>query len=212
VLFRSRASDLAANDANGLSDVFLRDLTLGQTILLSINPHATGAGNQFSGNPVMSADGSTILFETYASDLITGDYNEARDIMVLRLSRSDTHGDGLPDDWELAYFNGLQRDGNGDSDGDGQTDGMKFQAGTDPTNIGSILRVITLSPPSAGPVQGFWSAVPGKTYRVQFKVSGSNPNWNDLAGDVTATDATGAKEDTAAGAAPERYYRVLLVQ
>lgn len=212
VLFRSRASNLAANDTNDMSDVFLRDLTLGRTILLSLNRDATGAGNQFSGNPVMSADGSTILFETYASDLITGDYNEARDIMVLRLSRSDTDGDGLPDDWELAYFNGLQRDGNSDSDGDGQTDGMEFQAGTDPTNVGSILRVITLSPPAVGPVQVFWSAVPGKTYRVQFKVSVSNPNWNDLAGDVTATDATGAKEDTAAGAAPERYYRVLLVQ
>ena len=212
VLFRSRASNLAANDTNGMSDVFLRDLTLGRTILLSINRNATGTGNQFSGNPVMSADGSTILFETYASDLITGDYNDAHDIMVLRLSRSDTDGDGLPDDWELAYFNGLQRDGTGDSDGDGQSDGMEFQAGTDPTNVGSILRVITLSPPSAGPVQVFWSAVPGKTYRVQFKASVSDPTWNDLAGDVTATDATGVKEDASAGTAAERYYRVLLVQ
>lgn len=212
VLFRSRASDLAANDMNGLSDVFLRDLNLGRTILLSLNRDATGSGNQFSGNPIMSADGSTVLFESYASDLIAGDYNNSRDIMVLRLNRSDSDGDGLPDDWELAYFNGLQRDGNSDSDGDGQTDRMEFQAGTDPTNVGSILRVITLSPPSDGPVQVFWSAVPGKTYRVQFKASPADPTWNDLAGDVTATDATGVKEDASVGAAPERYYRVLLVQ
>jgi len=212
VLFRSRATNLAVNDTNGMSDVFLRDLTLGRTILLSINREANGTGNSFSGSPVMSADGSTVLFETYASDLITSDYNDARDIMVLRLSRSDTDGDGLPDDWELAYFNGLQRNGTGDSDGDGQTDGMEFQAGTDPTNVGSILRVITLSPPSAGPVQVFWSAVPGKTYRIQFKVSVSDPIWSDLAGDVTAMDTTGVKEDASVGAAPERYYLVLLVQ
>lgn len=212
VLFRSRASNLAANDTNGLSDVFLSDTQLGRTILLSLNRDGSGTGNSFSGNPVMSADGSTILFETYASDLITGDYNDTRDIMVLRLSRSDTDGDGLPDDWELAYFNGLQRDGTDDLDGDGQTDGMEFQAGTDPTNVGSILRVITLSPPSAGPVQVFWSAVPGKTYRVQFKASPSDSTWNDLAGDVTAMDTTGVKEDASVGAAPERYYRVLLVQ
>lgn len=212
VLFRSRASNLTANDNNGMSDVFLRDLTLGRTILLSLNRDATGSGNRFSGNPVLSADGSMVLFETYASDLIAGDYNDARDILVLRLSRSDTDGDGLPDDWELAYFNGLQRDGSGDFDGDGQSDRMEFQAGTDPTNGGSVLRVMTLSPPSSGPVQIFWSAVPGKTYRVQFKASVSDPTWNDLAGDITATDATGVKEDASVGAAAQRYYRVLLVQ
>ena len=212
VLFRSRASDLVANDTNGMSDVFLRDTLLGRTILLSINRDATGSGNQFSGNPIMSADGSTVLFESYASDLIAGDYNNARDILMLRLSRSDTDGDGLPDDWELAYFNGLQRDGTGDEDGDGQTDRMEFLAGTDPTNVGSVLRVITLSSPSSGPVQVFWSAVPGKKYRVQFKTSVADPAWNDLAGDVTATDATGFKEDASAGAEAQRYYRVLLVQ
>ena len=211
VLFRSRASNLTANDTNGMSDVFLRDLTLGRTILLSINCDATGTGNRFSGNPIMSTDGSTVLFESYASDLVTGDYNDARDIMVLRLSRSDTDGDGLPDDWELAYFNGLQRDGTGDSDGDGRSDAMEFQAGTDPTNVGSVLRVITLSPPSSGPVQVFWSSVPGKQYRVQFKASMIDPAWNDLAGDVTATDATGFKEDATVGTAVQRYYRVLLV-
>lgn len=144
VLFRSRATNLAANDTNGMSDGFLRDLTLGRTILLSINREGNGTGCSFSGNPVMFADGSTVLLETYASDLITGDYNESRDTMVLRLSRTDTDGDGLPDDWELACFNGLPRNGTGDSDGDGQTDRMEFQAGTDPTDVDSIPRVITL--------------------------------------------------------------------
>ncbi len=211
VVFRSRASNLAANDTNGLSDVFLRDLVLGRTILLSLNRDATGTGNRLSGNPVISADGNTILFETYASDLIAGDYNDARDIMVLRLSRADTDGDGLPDDWELAYFNGLQRDGTGDFDGDGQSDGMEFQAGTDPTNAGSVLRVITLSPPTSGPVQIFWSAVPGKKYRVQFKASLADVAWTDLPGDVTAADTTGFKVDASTGAAAQRFYRVLLV-
>ncbi|MCX6927349.1 MAG: hypothetical protein NT154_29715, partial [Verrucomicrobia bacterium] len=70
VLFRSRASNLVANDTNGVSDVFLRDLVLNRTILLSIRQDGSGAGNKLSGNPILSADGSTVLFESYASDLV----------------------------------------------------------------------------------------------------------------------------------------------
>ncbi len=88
---------------------------------------------------------------------------------------------------------------------------MEFQAGTDPTNLGSALRVITLSPPTSGPVQVFWSAVPGKKYRVQFKASLLDVAWTDLTGDVTAADTTGFKVDASTGAAAQRFYRVLLV-
>ena len=211
VLFRSRASNLVANDTNGVNDVFLRDLVLSRTILLSINRDGTGAGNKLSGNPIMSADGSTVLFESYASDLVNGDYNDSRDVLVLRLSHGDSDADGLPDDWELAYFNTLARDGTGDYDGDGQTDWMEFQAGTDPTNAGSVLRVITLSPPTSGPVRVFWTAVPGKKYRVQFKDSLLDPAWTDLPGDVVAPDTTGFRDDATSGATGQRYYRVRLV-
>jgi len=131
--------------------------------------------------------------------------------MVLRLSHGDSDGDGLPDDWELAYFNTLDRDGTGDFDGDGQTDRMEFLAGTDPTNAGSVFRVITLSSPFSGPVRIFWSAVPGKMYRVQFKSSLLDSIWSDLSGDVLANDTTGFKDDPTAETTGQRYYRVLLV-
>jgi Tol biopolymer transport system component len=211
VLFRSRASNLASNDTNGVSDVFLRDLVLNRAILLSVNRDGTSTGNMLSSNPIMSADGSTVFFETYASDLVNGDYNNSRDLMLLRLSHGDSDGDGLPDDWELAYFNTLDRDGSGDYDGDGQTDRAEFLAGTDPTDANSVFRVITLSPATSGPVRVFWSAVPGKKYRVQFKNSVLDPSWTDLAGDVLATDSTAFKDDATTGAGPHRFYRVLLV-
>ena len=210
VLFRSRASNLFPNDTNGLSDVFLYDTMLHRTILLSLNRHGIGTGNLFSGSPLVSADGSTVLFETYAPDLVVGDYNMSRDVMVLRLSRFDTDGDGLPDDWELAYFNGLQRDGTGDFDGDGQSDKAEFLAGTDPTNGGSVFRTITLSPPWSGPVQVLWSSVAGKKYRLEFKESLSDSNWTPVTGDVTATDTTAFKEDPTTGT--QRFYRVRLLE
>jgi len=57
--------------------------------------------------------------------------------MVLRLSHGDSDGDGLPDGWELAYFNTLERDGTGDFDGDvlaNDTTGFKDGATTETTN------------------------------------------------------------------------------
>jgi hypothetical protein len=60
---------------------------------------------------------------------------------VLRLGLD---GDGMDDDWEMAHFGTLDRDGTGDFDGDGHTDLEEFLAGTDPTNSGSILRAMLL--------------------------------------------------------------------
>lgn len=54
VAFLSAATNLVANDANGLPDVFIRDLLSGTTQLISVG--ATGTGATFSA-PVLSADG-----------------------------------------------------------------------------------------------------------------------------------------------------------
>ena len=48
VAFDSAASDLVANDTNGTNDVFVRDLQLGTTTLVSVNRFGTGSGNSGS--------------------------------------------------------------------------------------------------------------------------------------------------------------------
>src|SRR5262249_8547529 len=42
VVFASRASDLVDNDANNLSDIFVRDLVAANTLLVSLNLNGTG--------------------------------------------------------------------------------------------------------------------------------------------------------------------------
>src|SRR5207249_3353675 len=116
------------------SDVFLRDLTAGATLILSQNYLASGSGNRLSANSILSSDGSAIAFESYASDLAVGDFNQSKDVFLFRISAADSDGDGLPDDWEMAYFGDLTRDGTGDFDGDGQSDLAEFRAGTNPTD------------------------------------------------------------------------------
>jgi hypothetical protein len=55
-----------------------------------------------------------------------------------------------------------------------------------------------------------WTTVPGGTYRLQYKDSLENPVWHDLA-DFPATTSTISVTDSIA-AAPQRFYRVLLLQ
>jgi hypothetical protein len=57
-----------------------------------------------------------------------------------------------------------------------------------------------------------WNGVVGRTYRVQFKESLSDPAWIDLDGDITAGTSDLSKVDLTAGAGRERYYRVLLIE
>jgi len=65
VAFDSLATNLVANDANGIRDVFVRDLTNGKTTRVSLD--AGGAEKSVpSRNPVLSADGRYVAFETVA--------------------------------------------------------------------------------------------------------------------------------------------------
>lgn len=74
-VFLSQGSNLISGqvDTNNALDVFLYDKTLNTTTLLS---HAAGqaarAGDANSSNAVISGDGKTIVFFSYATDLISG--------------------------------------------------------------------------------------------------------------------------------------------
>jgi Tol biopolymer transport system component len=95
VAFMSQASDLAANDTNGggdgsALDVFLRDLTAGTTALLSVNTAGTDSGNSSSINPAISADGTRVLFNSSANDLVPTDANGTIDVFVRDLAAGTT--------------------------------------------------------------------------------------------------------------------------
>jgi len=70
VAFESGATDLAALDRNGHTDVFVRDLTTGVTTLISLNRSGSGSGNGFSFGPKLSADGRVVIFQSSATDLV----------------------------------------------------------------------------------------------------------------------------------------------
>src|SRR5205807_10324574 len=74
-------------------DVFVRDLLLGTTTLVSVNRAGTGSGNDTSGvfsQLAISADGRFVAFDSFASDLVAHDTNNGNDIFVRDLATGTT--------------------------------------------------------------------------------------------------------------------------
>jgi Tol biopolymer transport system component len=81
IAFFSDASNLVSGDANGVSDVFVRDTLVGTTVRVSV---ATGGaqGNSGSTFSCISADGRFVVYASYASNQVAGDANAAWDVFV----------------------------------------------------------------------------------------------------------------------------------
>jgi len=80
VAFGSSANNLVSGDTNG-QDVFVRDRQNGTTE--RVNVDSSGAqGNDLGWVPSISADGHFVVFQSEATNLVSGDTNSVRDIFV----------------------------------------------------------------------------------------------------------------------------------
>jgi hypothetical protein len=55
-----------------------------------------------------------------------------------------------------------------------------------------------------------WSAIPGTTYRVQYKNDLAEPAWETLGPDVTASDSLATAMDSDLAGIPQRFYRIIV--
>jgi Tol biopolymer transport system component len=95
VAFASLAEDLVPGDGNGVSDVFVRDLTGGTTERASV---ASGGGEADGPSfaPALSADGSAVAFSSDAANLGGPDANSARDVYLRELASGATSRVSVP--------------------------------------------------------------------------------------------------------------------
>jgi Tol biopolymer transport system component len=70
VAFASMATNLISSDLNGKSDIYLRDLSAGTTLRVSIGPGGLEPAGE-SLRPSMSADGRFVAFESSAGNLVS---------------------------------------------------------------------------------------------------------------------------------------------
>jgi hypothetical protein len=105
VLFRSVASNLVADDTNGVEDLFVRDRDTDRDGVLDepgwvstsrVSVSSLGdQGDRPTADGVLSRDGRFVLFTTEASTLVPGDSNQVSDVFV---RDRDPDEDGLPDE------------------------------------------------------------------------------------------------------------------
>jgi hypothetical protein len=85
VAYRSAADNLVPGDLNGQPDLFLFDRSSGTTTLITASRFGNTSANNRSLTPVFSADGRTLVFASWASDLLAGDFNNSSDVFALGL-------------------------------------------------------------------------------------------------------------------------------
>lgn len=99
VVFESDASDLVANDTNNSKDIFLKDLFTGAVARLSASRDGIG-GDKESRFAQISPDGRYVLFESDATNLVSGDTNGTydvflKDLLTGEIRRISTGSNGL---------------------------------------------------------------------------------------------------------------------
>lgn len=81
VAFYSYADNLVLKDTNRTYDIFLHNRLTKTTTRVSVASNGA-QGNGASSSPGLSADGRWVVFESYASNLVTGDTNSREDIFL----------------------------------------------------------------------------------------------------------------------------------
>jgi flagellin-like hook-associated protein FlgL len=83
----SFATNLVAEDTNGQSDAFVKDMVTGETRRVSIDSDGN-QGNASNDNSIISADGRFVAFASFSSNLVDGDTNGRRDVFLKDLTRT----------------------------------------------------------------------------------------------------------------------------
>ena len=113
VVFTSNASNFVPNDTANSYDIFLRDRQQQTTTRISVNLSGS-TPNQGSYSPSISNDGSTVVFNSKASDLVANDSNNNHDIFVYNRINKTISAIRTPS----GYFgNGLSYDASVSGDG-----------------------------------------------------------------------------------------------
>jgi len=89
VAFATGATTIVTGDVNGQRDVFVRDRQLQTTRMASVSSGGT-QGTGEADDPAISADGTVVVFQSAAPNLVAGDTNGVTDVFARDLGSGQT--------------------------------------------------------------------------------------------------------------------------
>jgi Ca2+-binding RTX toxin-like protein len=204
VAFVSEGTNLVAGDTNGVSDIFLRDVVIGRTELVSVAQNGAAA-NGASTMPVISADGQLVVFVSAATNLVAGDTNGFRDIFLYDrstqtmalLSKSAASVKANGDSWApamtadgryVAFFSAASNLVSGDSNGKSDVFLLDRTSGViERVSVG--LNGAEANADSGGqPVSG---PLPGNAWGIAVSADGRYVSFISKASNLVAGDTNG---------------------
>ena len=136
--------------------------------------------------------------------------NSCTNVVIISMGTSDADGDQIPDVWESA--NGLDpnnpNDATLDPDLDGLTNLQEYQAGTNPRDSRSVLRLVASRYTAAGSnLVLVFSAAANRNYSIHYTDQLNPPAWNYLTNISAVPDAREIRLPMATPGS-RRFYRV----
>ena len=91
IVFESNATDLVAglNDNNNTTDVFLRDTWTNRTSCPSVTAAGNTTGDFASVRPIVTPDGTYVIFASSAGNLVANDTNNAYDVFRVKVGTGE---------------------------------------------------------------------------------------------------------------------------
>ena len=216
--FESNASNLVLGDSNGHRDCFVYDRQTGTTTRVSVS--SSGAqGNNNADSPQLSADGRFVVFESDASNMVSGDSNGQTDVFLHDLQSgqmtrvSVSASGGQLNDFSWVGLSSISRDGSVIAF---HTDSINVVPGIGANNPGHVYvrdlgstvvtnGSLTIQPEPDGSMLLRWFGQPGGT--AGLEVTTDLLNWTRLATVVADGDGYFQFTDTSAPLFGARYYR-----
>ena len=155
IAYRSAATNIVSADGNQFSDVFLFDRLRETTMLVSADRSENFTANRQSLQPIFSSNGRTLVFQSWASDPITNDFNQTADLYAFQF----------------------------------------------------LEAAIDFSTSNQGPLLS-WPALPGHSYRAQYKNTLDDASWQDVIGPVSILGYRGSATDFSSPF-NGRFYRIV---